>query len=216
MGKITYILEYDVNHSEDPGRDAFCWNKEQVLSLPSQLRLYSNINWQFREAFIPPERLYFQANFDMIPKYDFPYTDLDTPIISKRMLNVLLGVASFEYSLIPVTMIDFTYLDNPFDDEDKLKSDVPINNDYVAIYFPDCLYNVFDHERFTYSISSVSGAYFTNKFILKDPNYNFPPVFRIKESLVPLFVSSEAKEALELNGIKGCVFEPVEVTPYEE
>ncbi|MEC3907484.1 hypothetical protein VOI54_10675 [Tamlana sp. 2201CG12-4] len=44
-------------------------------------------------------------------------------------------------------------------------------------------------------------------------NYSedLPPIFRINESPSKIFVTDKAKEALETNGVRGCVFEKVEV-----
>jgi hypothetical protein len=47
---------------------------------------------------------------------------------------------------------------------------------------------------------------------LKKPINGFPPLFRLDESRSKLFISEEAKRALELSDIKGCIFEPIEVS----
>ncbi|MFY7827952.1 MAG: imm11 family protein [Flectobacillus sp.] len=213
MKKTAYILKWDIYHSEDPGYDAFCVAKEKYLSLSVHLSLFANDDWRHKSGFLPPKILYFQSNFDMIPQYDYPYTDLYTPIISKRMLKVLLEISSFDYSAIPVTMIDFTYLEKPFDEEGNLKSDVPVNNDYVAIYLLNHL-DIIDFDNSSFEKGFLDVLFFSN-LVIKEPELGLPSVFKLKDYQVPLFVSSEAKEALERNGIKGCVFEPVEVTPYE-
>ena len=50
------------------------------------------------------------------------------------------------------------------------------------------------------------------KIVLKASNHNVSPVFRISESPATLFISHQAKMALEKAGVIGCVFEKVEIS----
>jgi hypothetical protein len=47
---------------------------------------------------------------------------------------------------------------------------------------------------------------------LKEPLGGFSALFRVDVISSSLFISQSAKEALEAAGIKGCVFEEVEVS----
>jgi len=203
MENLAFILNWDFNHSEDPGRDAFCWNKQKYLDIAGDM--YSTTR-----KFSLSETIYFQANFDLIPYYDYPWTDLRIPILSKKMLNILLSIKEFEFRSFPIVMIDFKYLDYPFVKSEQLKSDVPTNYDYVTIQIMNYS-DFFDYKNSAYEIFLSSVSY-TSKVVLKYPIEGFPPIFILKESSF-IFVSKDAKEALEANGIKGCIFEPVEVTP---
>lgn len=202
MENLAFKLNWDFNHSEDPGKDAFCWNKQKYLDLAGDM--YSTT----REISLP-KTIYFQANLDLIPRYDYPLTDLRIPILSKKMLSTLINVKEFEFRSTPIVMIDFRYLDYPFDSKEQLKSDVQRNYDYVAIQimeYSDC----FDYKNSVFEMF-LSRVSYISKLVLKCPIEGFPPVFILKECPF-IFVSKDAKEALEANGIKGCVFEPVEVT----
>ena len=128
MESEVYILNNDTSHSEDPGYDAFCWDKQNFLDLPS--RMCMDKKYIEKSAFELPQKLFFQANFDLIPLYDFPYTDLNILIMSKKMLQTFTAIESFDYRTIKICMIDFTYLDFPFENDGSLKKDVSFCDDY--------------------------------------------------------------------------------------
>lgn len=200
-----YKLDKEYTHSGDLEKDAFCIPFDGIDDFGSNMMDIDN--------FDIPSRLYFTANFQLIPKYDYPLTDLTAPVMSKRMLEVLLGIKEFKYKCVPAVMIDDLYLENQFDESGNLKEDVPFNEDYYAVQLKEYS-EVFDRENSEYQKSLIFpdkvGA--IEKMVLKEPEEGFPSLFRIKESRRHLFLSQEAKEALDAAGIKGCVLEEVEVS----
>lgn len=204
MKKYCYILENDYNHSGDPGVDAFCvkFEGDSVLS-----GMIGTRNLEL------PEVLYFTADFGSIPQYDYPLTDITAPVMSKRMLDVFKGISDFKHLSVPVMMLDYNYLDDQFDKAGNLKSDVPVNKDYMAVQLKEYT-KAFDYENSKYEMDLAfpEDVGTIEKLVLKEPESGFPPLFRLEESKRHLIVNQEAREALEKNGIVGCVFEPVEVS----
>lgn len=160
-----------------------------------------------------PDMIYFQADFLSIPFYDFVSIDLTFHVMSKNMLEILTSIKGFKYTTIPVTMIDDSFLGNPFEKEGKLKPEVPINTNYGAIQLKE-FSNVFDYQSSIYKADLVFPEEIgqIEKLVLKNPNFGFLPLFKIKEAPQHLFVSDEAKIELERKKIQGCLFEEVEVS----
>ena len=164
--------------------------------------------------FDKPKKLYFTADFLSIPYSDFPFTDVSFPIISNRMFSILKNVKQFDCDIIPVCMLDDSFIGNQFDRKGKLKEEVPSNCNYLALQFKSCE-NVFDYSNsdFTKSLIFPEKVGTIKRLVLKVPKDGFKPLFKIKEAMEYVFVSEKAKQALELNNIKGCAFEEVETTP---
>lgn len=213
MESKVYVLSWDISHSEDPEYDAFCWQKEIHLELKTKLAMDNEWFKKWKQEL--PNILYFHANFEMIPKYDFPYTDLSLPVMSKKMLNIIESINYFDKILIPVVMIDFTHLEYPFTNTGILNDSLNFNNDYCILYLTTHI-SLFDYSHSDYKVSKYNegGVSFVRKLVIRESSVGFPPIFRLSEYPTLLLISSETKEALEANDIKGCVFEPVEVTPY--
>lgn len=208
MDKV-YRLSHDYNHSGDPERDAFHVPFEGDNNISAYM-----IDTEMYGSGLLPDRIYFQANFLLIPKYDYPLTDLNIPVMHHRMLDVFLALDEIKYEGIPVIMIDDTYLGERFDGSGNLNPTVPKNEDYLAIRLTDGLHNFLDLDRSDYRPSRVNPNIPSRirKTVLKKPDQGFPPLFRVKFTPSALFISQAAKEALEANNIKGCVFEEVEVS----
>lgn len=208
MSKV-FKIDFDYNHSGDSGRDAFHvpFAEEQNISVYM-------IDTEMYESSLLPEKIYFQANFNLIPEYDYPLTDLNIPVMSKKMLGITQTIGDFNFEIVPITMIDDTYLDKRFDSNNNLLASVPKNEDYVAVRLTDGLYSFLDMDKSEYRPSRVNPNIPSRvrKIVLKEPENGFPPLFRVKYTPSTLFVSKETKEALEATNIKGCVFEPVETS----
>ncbi|MBI9064673.1 MAG: hypothetical protein JEZ14_21995 [Marinilabiliaceae bacterium] len=205
MEKV-YKLSWDLSHSGDPEKDAF--------HLPFKNENEFGVDIISLREFELPEQIYFQANFNLIPKYDYPLTSLEVPVVSKRILEILNSLGDFSFRLIPVIMIDDTYFSELFDANNRLNSNVPVNTSYSIIQIMSYT-EVFDYENSIFEEDFILPVGHIDKLVLKKPQNGFPPIFRIQEKASEIFISKEAKEALELANIKGCVFEEVEVTPYE-
>ena len=166
------------------------------------------------ESFNMPKEIYLRANFNVIPNNtDYPITDLTFPIISKKMIDILLSVKKINIKYFQTIMIDDTFLDDYLDENGKLNQNIPLNTSFFAIQFLQ-VEDVFDYSTsiFKPMRSNPELLGIIKKMVLKEPENGFPPLFKIKESLPNIFVSQEAKEALEEQNIKGCIFEEVEVS----
>jgi hypothetical protein len=147
-----------------------------------------------------PEDIVLVTLKDGYSSMDYPYI-LDVwgwPIVSRRMLDVLLSVSDFPHQVIPVT---FKSIENK-----------EANHDYVILQlleFSDLL----DMDKSVYTIErGVADPEMTfvcnvKLKVLREPAGGFPPIFRIKGDSIPLHVSAVAKQALEDAGIQGLDFD---------
>jgi hypothetical protein len=110
-------------------------------------------------------------------------------------------------------MMDDTYLDGYCDRHGKLKSEVLINRDYVAIQIMKYT-DAFDFEasEYTRDPDRPDRARLIRKLVLKEPSTGFPPIFRIEQKASSLFVTERTRQALEANEIVGCVYSEVMVS----
>jgi hypothetical protein len=146
-----------------------------------------------------PKEIKFIADRDYLSMTDFPHLE-DAhfwPVMSRKMAEVILSVGDFPHQIIPVTFEDCW--------------DMPIECDYVILHLTE-LSDFLDQDKSIYSRKPVrddSGRTFIGdikKLVLKEPGGGFPPMFRVKWTAVDLFVSAEAKTALEAAGIQGLSF----------
>jgi hypothetical protein len=146
-----------------------------------------------------PKEIKFIADRDYLSMTDFPHLK-DAhywPVMSRKMAEVILSVGDFPHQIIPVTFEDYW--------------DIPIECDYVILH-PTKLSDFLDQDKSIYSREPVmddSGRTIIcdiKKLVLKEPENGFPPMFRVKWTEIDLFVSAEAKAALEASGIQGLSF----------
>jgi hypothetical protein len=160
-----------------------------------------------------PNKIYLRANFNVVPNNtDYPITDLTFPIFSKNVLDLLNRIQKIEIASFPTIMIDDKFSDDYLDQNRDVHSELNLDASFFAIQFLE-LSNVFDYTNslFKPMRSNPELPGIIKKLVLKEPENGFPPLFKIEESLSSIFVSQEAKEALELHSIKGCIFEEIEV-----
>jgi hypothetical protein len=155
----------------------------------------TNGKWPVTEIRMP-EQIRFYGDKDFLRATDYLYTKPSWPVMSKQMLEVLLSVRDFLHQVIPVMIEDTTLkyfsLDSP-------RTGI-VNHNYVIVQFLEHL-DVLDKENSTYfDTGNIKGI------ALKEPENGFPPIFRVSSKPVPLYVSAEAKIALEAAGIKGVEF----------
>jgi hypothetical protein len=149
-----------------------------------------------------PKEILFIAERQYLSMTDFPnLEDADGwPVMSKKMAEVLLSVGDFPHQIIPVTFVD--HLDEPIEDE------------YVILHLTE-LSDFFDLDKSIYTREPLERdpshtiICDIEKLVLKEPVNGFPPMFRVKWTSVDLFVSAEAKTALEAAGIKGLSFSTI-------
>ena len=140
--------------------------------------------------------------------------------MSKRMLEALSAVKPFAYRTYQVEVTDWE-LNLPREFE------VPKNYDYVLVQLTEYT-DVFDYEKSVYTKQPFkTPGYDRNgreewfvsnvkEFAFRTPKDGFPPIFRIKESPVSLFISGEARQALKEAKISGIEYESLSGLAYGE
>lgn len=168
--------------------------------------------WYITKAQMPAN-LTFVGFDDLFYYTDYPYfPDMEFwPVISKKMFSALLSVRDFPHQAIPVAVKNIDSISQP--DEGDLLS---INScNFVILQLLEHLDSL-DMDKSEYTStpyeSNPSIEHLTiHKMVLKEPTNGFPPIFRVKESEISLYVSAEAKEALEEAGIKGLDFSSCDI-----
>lgn len=211
MKNKIFKLHQEFNHSEDTGADGFVI-KSMFKSNKSIDFIYSRYE-EYKNLL--PTYIYIQSNFNIILKYDFPLIDPRVFVLSKEMLK-LLSLDEAEIHEIPVILIDDTYFGKLFDENNNLFTEVPANTNYTSLVFKNSM-DVMDYEKSVYtpSIIDPSKIGYISKMVIQEPLSGFKPIFKVKNDYTNVYVNQEMKNILEVNDIKGCVFEPVEVTPYD-
>jgi hypothetical protein len=145
-----------------------------------------------------PEQIRFGGDKDFLQETDFLYTMPRWPIMSKRMLEVLLSVRDFQHQVIPIEIEDSTLSPS---ETGWAKTGI-VNHNYVILQLLNHLDEWDKGKPVHYETSSISGI------ALKEPEGGFPPIFRVSgNGRVPLYTSTEAKTALESAGIKGIKYD---------
>jgi hypothetical protein len=156
--------------------------------------------------FIP--HLEFDANFEALAKTDYPDNSEQFSILSKRMLEILLSIRDFPHQTFPVIMVNRgTDLDGHPTNPDGTEE----NHDYVLLHLTEHL-DSFDWEQSEYEMNSkvANHADRLSKLVLKEPSDGYPPIFRMSPISDDVFISAEARETLEIAGIKGLRFQRVQ------
>ena len=133
---------------------------------------------------------------------DCLYTEPDIPVMSKRMLSVLRSVRDFPHQTIPVVIEDTEAAKG-----DWLRRSGKVSTDYVAVQLLEHL-DIFDREKSIYEPNFLdpNNVGDVEKLVLKVPESGLPPIFRITDKPTYLYVSPEAKAALEEAEITGIRF----------
>nr|WP_321453085.1 hypothetical protein [uncultured Carboxylicivirga sp.] len=198
-----YELRTDNHHSGDPDFDAWFIPFDGHESFGSNMM---GIN-----KFDCPDILYMIAQFELIPEYDYPNVETTAPIMSSKMLETIKECGDFKHYTHKVIMLDDSYLENQFNSNGLLKSDIKFYDNYCALQIL-CYTDAFDHEKSDYDESIIFagevGA--IRKTVLKEPDGGYPPIFRIKESINKILITEDTKNRLENADIKGCIFNELE------
>jgi hypothetical protein len=156
-----------------------------------------------------PNPVEFQGLLSTVRQTDFPVIEEGWPVMSKRMVEVLESVGSFPHRILPTRILDgdigrsLAEGDRRFDEQGNFKPEF-YTDDYVLLQITEHL-DAMDLERSVYrrydpEINSVSGL---RKPFFKDIGREYPPIFRLSNCEVFLFISDAAKQALEAAGIRG-------------
>ena len=206
--KRIYKIVLDTSRKGDPEYDAVLYRSDD-----SEKISYYFSNPNIYDENLLPKEIYFDANFNYIPEYDFPFLDVNIFIVSKKVLSIFNQYIEFKFTIIPVIMMDDTFLESRFKKDGSFNERVPVNNDYVALRFP-FLESYFDYDNSDYGRPRYdpNGVSRIKRLVLKEPPNGFPSIFKTKEKSSIIFINNTLKQTLEENKIKGCVFEEVEVS----
>jgi hypothetical protein len=201
-----YKLKQDFEHSGDSEKDAF-----HIPFEHSDKASVIFLNKKYISKL--PERIYFESNFNLIPKYDYPLTDLRIPIMSDKLIQLVKSIGKPPIIEVPVVMLDDTYLKPKFDNNGELKADVNFVDSYKAIMLTE-RYDCFDKKKSDFEPSELNPSKpgYINKLVIKSSDQVLPPIFRINESPSTLLVTEILKDKIQDVGIRGCVFEEVETS----
>ena len=141
-----------------------------------------------------PENIFFKTDILFYENIDFPFNDVQWPLMTKYMIDVLFSITPFKHRLIPVTILDH---------ENKIISE----NDYYSLQLIEHL-DILDMEKSVYIMDDEEPERIIDIFkaVFKETVFKLPPVFRLKVNPLYLFVSYDAKHALERAGVKGLEF----------
>lgn len=161
-----------------------------------------------RELFQPSEPVEFDTHFELLQDApDYPNNTPEWPVMSHRMLDVLRSVGDFPHHVIPVTLVQDTIPVEVRYDADGRPRPEYSKNDYVAVQLTSYT-DVFDTERsrFRWNPMFPDSAIRVDKYEFRVPPEGLPPLFRVQIFTVDLFVSAEARAALEAANISGPVY----------
>lgn len=214
MNEIAYQLLQSVSRlGSMPNGDAF---DLRAFEFPKELELwhtYANKPLELPETIF----FYMNSNLKFIKELDMLYADAGNYIVSQRLIDTLLSVKKFSYRKYKIAILEegaTRFQKNP----EGYKSPKPYSNpeefkkkslrDDMYIFQPlEILSDIFDWENSVYKQydydKEINVPSSIREFVLKEPKDGFPPVFRLKEYPVTLFISAEAREALKNAGIKG-------------
>lgn len=160
------------------------------------------------EPFEHPDPVIYKGLLHVVRHIDYPKVDNNWHVMSKRMLTTLLRVGQFPHRTIPVAIVD-TQLPKEkwYEADGSFRKDVVLWT-HVAVQVTEEL-NIFDYEKSKYYRDEDEPDYIRSisKFVFNVPPEGLPPLFRIPEDNLLLFVSAEARSALKAAGINGTRFE---------
>jgi hypothetical protein len=204
MDKVVYRLFWDTKHIEGTDDDA--------ILVPFEGKEYV-CGWMSSERLQVPDPVLFEANFKFTQNSDYPCNDVNWPLMSPRMRDVLRQVGDFPHRLIPVRLLDRT-VEGParrFPDG-SLRPEV-VDDRFAAVQLTKHI-DVVDWERSTFRRRRTNlKSVFFDKLALLEPPDGFPPLFRVPAQKSLLLVSAQARQALEAAGIVGVEFLPLPEGP---
>jgi hypothetical protein len=199
----AYRLGCNIDHLGESAEDAWLINYPNAPD--------SGMFWRVTDPLDLPKKIEFEAIGSMLDITDYPYTDVTWPIMSKRMLNTLLSVGSFPHRVYPVVMLN---VEEVYDSTlKKYIAPRTENNNYVAVHLTEHL-DIFDTENSVYQRDSDNPEWILMNSVkwltIREPETGFPPLFNIKSASTDIFVSAQARIALETASIQGIDFLHIE------
>lgn len=205
MDTLAYDLFWDTSHLN-------ATTDEDATLVPFEG--YEHVcGWIGSEPVQVPEPILFEADFKVTQYSDFPCNDVNWPLMSPRMLEVLSEVGDFSHRLIPVRLVNrraqgpARYLS-----DGSLRPEA-VDDRFMAVQLTEHIEVVdWASSEFRRSQINPSSVYF-DKLVLVAPPGGFPPLFRIPADVRWLLVSTEARRALETAGIRGIRFKDLPCVP---
>ena len=198
--KQAYELDRNLDRFEEFAEDEHKFDAKVIDSkrYGKDIKRY----FYYTEPIAEFERIEMEGTLFLVQGVDYLYTKPSLPIMSRRMLYVLNSVGTFSHQVISVSIKD-----NESSIYDINKPSGKYNrHEYVAVHLLEHL-DVFDYEKSIYEPRSDTNIITDiDKMVLKEPIGGFPPLFKIPERLRDLYVSPQAKAALEEAGITGVDF----------
>jgi hypothetical protein len=200
MGALAYRLFWDTKHLKR--------NDDDAILVPFKGKEYV-CGWIGTEPLEVPNPVLFEANFKVTSQSDYPCNDVNWPIMSPRMIDVLRSVGDFPHRLVPVRLMNrkvrepLRYLP-----DGSLRPEV-IDDRFVAMQLTEHI-DIVDWERSVFERDQIAPGvvfYSFDKLVLREPPGGFPPLFRIPANSGPLFISVEGRRALENAAIRGVLFD---------
>jgi hypothetical protein len=202
-----FFLDYRDTPRENPRDlqllDAYCPSYEEFKPLIAKTPEPIRANLQLEMT----------TDSELLNQTDYPTNSEQWPIISKRMLDVLLSVRAFEYQAIPLAVVNRGFIRDPQTHEWVVANpdSTEQTDEYVILHLLEHL-DTFDWEQSEYEMHLKIDNWARNlrQLVLKEPANGYPPIFRMSPIAREWFISAEAREALEIAGIKGLKFQRVQ------
>lgn len=200
----AYKLGRNLDRFEGYGEEEYSYDA-QVTDPKRYGRSINQYFWQ-PEPIAEFDHIFMEGTLSFLEGIDYLHTEPSLPIMSRRMLYVLNSVGEFFHQVISVSIEDNEV---PIHNHGtRLRSGKVNDTDYVAVQLLEYL-EVFDYEKSVYKPSRYPNSRVVSrlkKMVLKEPESGFPPLFRIPEKPLELYVSPQAKLLLEEAGITGVRF----------
>jgi hypothetical protein len=199
----VYRLKWNIDHIYDVEVDG--WLRESAFPNAPDNSTF----WRIKEDLNLLNPVVFDVIGDIFEIIDYPYLDVTWPVMSKRMLDTLLSVGDFRHRAYPLLMVDCKQVYNEELDRDT-NSGIVYDNFFAVQVLEDL--DVLDLGKSIYERGKRNPDAIINveKTVFREPSTGFPPLFRAIHLETYLYVSAEARSALEKAGIRGVDFVQVE------
>lgn len=202
----AYKLKQDLDRVEEFARE---WEEQGAADtmVIGELADQENLDIVFTdpEPINSIDEIRMEGLLSDLENLDYILTRPRLPVMSERMLSVLESVKDFPHQIIPVVIRDTRTILGVAGQPHR-RSD-QISTEFVALQLLEQL-DILDREKSDYDTEddNPDEIEYINKLVLDVPESGLPPIFRIVEDPIVLYVSPEAKTALEEAEITGIRF----------
>lgn len=201
----VYIIKKDMKHVSDAEVDAFVVPFDKSNFYPSLLMGI--------DEFDHPEKVYLRGDFETLNLTDYLVTDLNIPFFSRKFIDLLKSLGPFPHRTISCGITDFTIdIEDSYDDFENsvIKPGIEVNDDFEILHLLDVL-DILDRSNSDYTAKKRDPNQIIKirKYAFNKPDGGFPPIFRLKDQEMSLFITESVKNELDAAGIKGIRYEKV-------